>query len=517
MSEESKSILGARVTNIRARLAGSMLIILSLLVLVGVLYRSSFRQLEQATAALEETVLQSSTVAAEQKADLLTSSRAARHAMLVIPLIWVLLLALAVVGVAIITILSIAQPTERFTEVAESLAEGKLDVRVEVEWADEFGRLAAAFNEMADRLQISYAELEQQVTERTLALQRRSRQLEATIEVAREAIATLDLERLLSQVVALISERFGFYHAGIFLLDPTGTWAELQAASSEGGQRMLTRGHRLRVGHEGIVGDVTGTGTPRIALDVGSDAVFLDNPDLPATRSELALPLRVRGQIIGALDVQSREPEAFTEEDVTVLQTLADQVALAISNVRLFQQIQESLAAERRVYERVSREAWHGLFRTRPGLSQRHDPHGILPSDGGWRKEMRQAVRLGQLVAGEDKTALAVPLKVRDQVIGVLDAHKPAETGEWTATEVALLQTLADQLGIALDSARLYQDVQRREARERLIGQIASRMRETMDMETVLRTAADALYRALNLEEVVVRLMPDKVDKGSTR
>jgi GAF domain-containing protein/HAMP domain-containing protein len=437
--------------------------------------------------------------------------------MLVLPLIWVLWVALAVVGVAIITIVSIAQPTERFTEVAERLAEGRLDERVEEEWADEFGRLASAFNEMADRLQISYAELEQQVTERTLALQRRSRQLEATIEVARETGATLDLEKLLSRVVALISERFGFYHAGVFLLDPTGTWAELHAASSEGGQRMLSRGHRLRAGQEGIVGEVTGSGAPRLALDVGADAVFLDNPDLPATRSELALPLRVRGEIIGALDVQSREAEAFTEEDVTVLQTLADQVALAIGNARLFQQTQESLAAERRVYERASREAWQALFRARPGLSQRHDPHGILPSDGVWRKEMREAARRGQLVAGDDKTALAIPLKVRDQVIGVLDAHKPKETGEWTAAEVALLQTLVDQLGVALDSARLYQDVQRREGRERLIGQIASHMRETMDMETVLKTAADEMYRALNLEEVVVRLIPENAaDKGST-
>jgi GAF domain-containing protein/HAMP domain-containing protein len=517
MSEESRSILAARVTNIRARLAGGMLIILSLLLLVGVLYSVSFLRLEQAMVALEELVPQTSTLTAEQQISLLAETQAARQAMSETPWVWLLLVALGVFSVTIITIRSIAQPTERFTEAAERLAEGKLDERVEEEWADEFGRLAAALNEMADRLQISYTELEQQVAERTMALQRRSRQLEAAIQVAREAATTLDLGELLPRVVALISERFGWYHTGIFLLDPTGTWAELQAASSEGGKQMLVRGHRLRVGHEGIVGYVTGQGEPRIALDVGTSAVFLDNPDLPTTRSELALPLRARGEITGALDVQSREPEAFTEEDVTVLQTLADQVALAISNARLFQQVQESLAAERRAYETVSREAWQALFRARPGLSRRYDPHGILPSDGGWRTEMKLAVRSGESVAGEDRRTLAIPLKVRGQVIGVLDAHKPAEAGEWTAAEVALLEPLVDQLGVALDSARLYQDTRRRAARERRLAEVTARMRETLDVETVLKTAADEIYQALGLDEVVVRLVADEMDTRSAR
>jgi signal transduction histidine kinase/CheY-like chemotaxis protein len=172
--------------------------------------------------------------------------------------------------------------------------------------------------------------------------QRRAVQLAVASEVARDAIATLDVDQLLDETVRLISERFGFYHAGVFLVDEERGYAVLRAASSEGGQRMLERGHRLEVGRAGMVGYVTDTGEPRIALDVGQDAAHFVNPDLPETRSEMTLPLLVRGEVIGALDVQSTDEAAFTDEDVAVLQTMADQLANAIANARLFAEIEQT-------------------------------------------------------------------------------------------------------------------------------------------------------------------------------
>ena len=169
----------------------------------------------------------------------------------------------------------------------------------------------------------------------------RAVQLAAASEVARDATAFLDVERLLDEAVRRISERFGFYHAGLFLLDEGGEHAVLQAASSEGGQRMLEKGHRLEVGETGIVGFVTRTGEPRIALDVGQDAVHFSNPDLPDTRSEMAVPLTMRGQVIGALDVQSTEVSAFTDGDVATLQIIADHLANAIENARLYEKLQK--------------------------------------------------------------------------------------------------------------------------------------------------------------------------------
>ncbi len=353
--------------------------------------------------------------------------------------------------------------------------------------------------------------LEQRVADRTRDLERRARYLETTARVARDTSLVLKLEDLLTGVVTLVSEQFGFYHAGIFLLDPAGEWAVLQAASSEGGRRMLAGGHRLRVGEEGIVGYVTGRGEPRIALDVGADAVFFDNPYLPDTRSEMALPLWARGEIIGALDVQSKEPQAFGDEDVAVLQTLADQVAMAIGNARLFQRAQESLEAERRAYGKTSREAWGELLRAQPDLGFLSDRQGIFPVGDLWESQMELVLRTGEATPGDrDGRTMAIPIKVRGQVIGVVDAQKPGESNEWTAEEVALMGTLAEQLGIALESARLYQDTQRRAERERLTGQVASRMRETLDVDSVLKTAVREIGQALQLHDMSIRLEMDR-------
>ena len=361
--------------------------------------------------------------------------------------------------------------------------------------------------------------LEEQVTERTADLARRSTHLEAAAQVAREATAIQDVGRLLEETTHLISDRFDFYHAGIFLLDEAGEYAVLRAASSVGGQRMLARGHRLRVGEEGIVGYVTGRGEPRIALDVGEDAVFFDNPDLPDTRSEMALPLRARGEIIGALDVQSMQPAAFSDEDVAVLQTLADQLALAISNTRLFQRVRESLEAERRAYSALAREAWQELLRAQPALGGRYDPQGILPTNGRWSDAMKQAAQAGELVASTENTsaALAIPIKVRGQVIGVLDAQKPAGADKWTTEEITLLETLTAQLGVALESARLHQDTQRRATRERLTREITDKMRRASGVEGIVQTAVDELFEALGASRTFVRLgaPPAEVQDGN--
>jgi GAF domain-containing protein len=229
---------------------------------------------------------------------------------------------------------------------------------------------------------------------------------------------------------------------------------------------------------------------------------------LPETRSEIALPLQAREEIIGVLDVQSREAGAFDEEDVVVLQTLADQIAVAIANARLFEQLQESLEAERRAYGQLSVVDWQRLSRSKPLLDRRYDPGGVLAGFGDWREEMTRAVQDNTAVSGEveEMLTLAVPIRVRGQVIGVLDAYKPREAGRWTEDETALLQTLVDQLGIALDSARLYQETQRRASREQAIRQITEKMRRTVDVETILQDTVTELARTLGAPRAYIRL-----------
>ena len=186
--------------------------------------------------------------------------------------------------------------------------------------------------------------LEQRVVERTGDLERRMVQLRVAAEVARDATTAQELEDLLYRAVNLVRDRFEFYHAGIFLLDERGEYAVLRAATGEVGRWMLADEHRLKVGEVGIVGHVTGSGQPRIALDVGADVVHFKNPLLPETRSEMALPLRVGERVIGALDVQSTQEAAFDEQDVAILQTMADQLAVAIENMERTAQIQAEFA-----------------------------------------------------------------------------------------------------------------------------------------------------------------------------
>jgi methyl-accepting chemotaxis protein len=170
-------------------------------------------------------------------------------------------------------------------------------------------------------------------------------QLKGVAEVSRAAVSVHDLDALLAEVTQLIDKLFDFYHLGIFLLSDDGKWAELWASNSEGGQRMLARKHKLEVGQQGIVGYVTSTGEPRIALDVGDDPVHFQNPDLPQTRSEMALPLKVGDRIIGALDVQSKQEAAYDQDDIMAFHMMADHLAMTIENARLLGATQQAVQA----------------------------------------------------------------------------------------------------------------------------------------------------------------------------
>jgi GAF domain-containing protein len=258
---------------------------------------------------------------------------------------------------------------------------------------------------------------------------------------------------------------------------------------------MLARNHQLAVGIEGIVGYVTGSGEPRVALDVGADATFFNNPDLPETRSEMALPLRARGEIIGALDVQSKQAEAFSEDDVEILQTMADQLAVAITNARLFEQAQSALEATRQAYGELSQEAWSERLSRRKNFGYFCDEKGVTPLDQG------------QFTPSEEENGVAIPLTIRGKTIGTLMAYKARENAHWSSEEVNFIDTLTERMGDALESARLFQDTQKRAIREQLTSQVSAQFRRSLDMETVLKTAAEEIRKALDLEDTIVQLV----------
>ncbi len=342
------------------------------------------------------------------------------------------------------------------------------------------------------------------------SLANRAQRLEAVVQVGRAAAMIRDQEQLLAQAADLISQYLDVYHVGIFMLDEVGRetpvqYAVLRASNSEGGKLMLSQGHRLRVGEQGIVGDVAKTGQSRVALDVGKDAHHFANPLLPKTRSEVALPLEVGERVLGVLDVQSVQSNAFTRDDVSILQVLADQLAIAIENVALFDQIQETLEAQRVAYGEISRDAWRQIIGTPGGIGYLCDAQGVTEPDHRWLPDMVAAYRQNQLVRA-DGTTLLIPIDIRDNVEGVVRLCKDESMGDWTEDEVEFMQSLVAQLSGTLDSARLYQETQLRAAHQQMLGKVTSRIRQTLDIETVLRTAVEQVRQTLGLPEVVVQL-----------
>ncbi len=444
--------------------------------------------------------------------------------------LWALLVVIFAALAAIPLSSGLTAPIRRLMAVAEAITSGNMNSRANIETEDEFGVLAGAINQMTSELQQNLTNLEQRVSERTRDLEKRSNQLQAVAEIGRAAATLRNIDELLSTVTRLISERFGFYHAGIFLLeeqninrkdsvDEKGVrYAVLRAANSEGGQRMLARGHKLRVGQQGIVGYVTGTGNPRITLDVGEDSKFFDNPDLPETNSEMALALKSGGKIIGALDVQSIQPNAFSREDAAIMQTLADLVAIAIENARLFRESNEALETSRRIYGEISRRSWMEILNERAELSYTSLDYPSLGDNLGQDRKSNEGDdgEKGENIDSEESQGnypLSLPIKVRETVIGYLDTFKPKESGGWTPEEYDMVTTIIEQLGVALESARLYEASQLQAERERLVGEVASRMRESLNVDAVLRTAVQELRQSLGISQVEVRLKSSQQDE----
>jgi GAF domain-containing protein len=367
--------------------------------------------------------------------------------------------------------------------------------------------------------------LEDRVESRTAELtianarnERRALQFEAIAQVARAITSIQDESTLLSRLAQVISDQFGFYHIGIFLLDEEHQHAVLRASNSEGGRKMLARRHQLKVGQAGIVGHVAASGTPRIALDVESDAAFQDNPDLPETRSELALPLKVGDQMIGVLDVQNKEAQAFQPEDTEVLYTLADQVAIALQNARSHEATHRLLDEAQKTSVTYLKEAWRLLQAQEKKVGYLVSNNTLKPLEKFVSAPyIHKAVSQGDvLVENGDTATLAVPIRLRGEVVGVLDIHVPAGH-DWDTDEIDIVKAVADRLSLALESATLLKITQRRAEIERLTADISSKISASINLRNVLETAVEELGHALPGSEVVIQFQTDQNKNKVTR
>ena len=365
--------------------------------------------------------------------------------------------------------------------------------------------------------------LEERVNQRTAELDtanqfnlRRARQFEAISQVVKAISSIQDLDTLMPRITQVISEQFNTYHTGIFLLDKEREFAVLRASNSMGGQKMLERGHKLQVGQTGIVGFVTATGRARIALDVGTDAAYFDNPDLPDTRSEIALPLRYSGQIIGALDVQSLDANAFGQDDIEALTTLADQVAVTINNTLILEEARKSLNESQSAFGNFTRDSWKIMQPKSLGLGFQLKESVITPLDQPLTgKHIQEAVASGATVISDKDNGgsnLTIPIRLRGKTIGIINLRTAQQ--KLTSDDADIAESVTERLSLAIETALLIQTTQHRADVERITSDISSRINSSTRFETILQTAAQELSRALGGSDVLVQIEPASIELG---
>ncbi|MCS6993389.1 MAG: GAF domain-containing protein [Anaerolineales bacterium] len=376
----------------------------------------------------------------------------------------------------------------------------------------------ARLENTAQELQRQSEALTQQareLEEANLVNRRRALEFQAVAEISRAITELRELNELLPSIAQTVSAKLGHYHVGIFLLDPQGEYAILAASNSEGGQRMLQRGHRLEVGKKGIVGYVAAAGIPRVALDVGQDAVYFDNPDLPNTRSEIALPMIAEGRIIGVLDVQSTQPNAFGQQDIEILSTLAAQIGAAIENARRFEQTQKALLEAQTIYRQEMESGWKRLARRRKLTGFRYDNlkiTAIEPIDSQTAEQI--AAQKIVLETNEQASRLSLPIVIREQVIGVLEVQSNGGRS-WSKDEVDIAQAVAERVALAAENARLFAQTTERAEQERKVSEITSKIRSTNDPDEMIQIAINELKQALSVKNVrILPYQPAEQQKG---
>jgi GAF domain-containing protein len=375
--------------------------------------------------------------------------------------------------------------------------------RVAKEQLDKVNEANSKLGEMAASQEQRIEERTQELKEASAKLEQRALRLQAITDISQEVVANITQkpDEVLGRITQTISKKLGYYHVGIFLLDKEDEFAVLRAANSRGGQKMLTRRHQLKVGGTGIVGYVTQSGRPRIALDTSTDVVYFNNPDLPETRSEIALPLKYGEKIIGALDVQSSLSNAFSNEDVDTLSALANQVAVVIKNL---QNTEDAKYLVPSVVEFTRKNLQSGYSFQPDGSIVANR----LPDNN---PALQRATASGETVIlpatpQHSQSTLAVPVKFRERVVGVIHIESQDEKKKWTDDEIAFVQAISDRAALALENARLLEDSQKRAAKEQAIGEISTKISANTDIEAILRTAVRELGAQISGTQVTVEI-----------
>lgn len=395
----------------------------------------------------------------------------------------------------------IARPIVRLARTARQVTIGSTDVPLTMmARRDEIGILNNSLLDMATQLLTSINELETRVEDRT-------HNLETTLEIGQILTSIRDLDLLLEEVVNLILSRFDkIYHAQVFLIDERTNLARLRASTGVAGRQLLQRAHALEVGSQSVIGSVTASGHAVVALDTSSNPLHKRNEFLPDTRAEMALPLRIENRIIGALDLQSKLPDAFDEQDVDLFQGMADQITIAIESAMLFQESTNRLQEIENLNRMLTHAAWEETTRER-GQNRLVASSGQTQDDTGWSALQRKAVETRQIthhVEGSMVT-FAVPVLLRGEVLGAVEWQVPETRYTQNVRQTAL--ELTTRLALTADNIRLFQQGQRVALRELRVNEISGKLLGTTDIDQILQTAVRELGLALRTPQAAIQLV----------
>jgi GAF domain-containing protein/HAMP domain-containing protein len=380
------------------------------------------------------------------------------------------------IGLSILTVRSISDPVNELVETFQKVEQGDLNQRVPVTGTDELATVAVHFNRMVSRLDELQSTLEEQVAERT-------KQLTATNEVGRVASSILDPDELLGRVVNLITEQFNYYYSAIYLLDSSEKWAELKEATGQAGSVLKQNRHRLEISGRSMVAACIHEKAPRLIQNTVDEKKRFENPLLPYTRSEVALPLMIGDKVLGALNVQSTKPSDFGTELIETMQNMAGQVAIALENARLFQEAQQSITELRSIQKQYLLEGWARIK--------------------SYNDDLEYSIGEQNDVTGQ---VLETSIILRDQILGKITLE---QNSEWSPEQQGLVNAVTAQAAIALENARLISESRQVALRERTLSEINSKIWTANSIETILQTVAKELGRRLDTSNTTIELTMD--------
>jgi len=393
---------------------------------------------------------------------------------------------------------SLSLPLRQLFEATRRLAGGDMTTRVPtVRQSAELSQVADAFNLMAQELERDKSAL----VERTLELdaarsqsEQRTQTLQTISEISRLISSEQRLDVLLPLITQVIGEKLYFYHCAIFLIDEHHKFAVMQAANSLEGRHLLRRGFKIQIADNTAIEHVITTGNPRLVSDGTSVLTQLNQSSLSKIDSMLLLPIRIAGEVSGLLEIQSSEITAFQKEDTNVLLILADQIAITIQNARSFEQAEHALHEVEAASRQLTAQAWQGFLETAEAKGYRYD--GIKPEP---LKTIQKST--------EETDTLLIPIQLRGQIIGRLKLRVSDAKRKWTDDERAIIESTADRVAIALESARLLEDAQKRASRETFLSEIGTKLGASFQLDSILRDAVEELGQTLKGSTVSFQLV----------